>query len=1481
MSRLKLYLFGPPRLERTGVPLDLGRRKAEALLAYLAITDQRHSRDALATLFWPESDSSRGRAGLSRTLSVLNKALGAGWVAADRETVTVNPDADLWVDVIHFQQLLADRRSHGHPDNMVCAACLPMLEEAAGLYQADFLTGFTLPDSPQFDEWQFYQTEGLRRELASALERLGRGYTGQDNLERAIVHVRRWVELEPLEEPARRQLMTLYAQSGQRTAALRQYQVCVELVDRELGVSPQAETTALHERIQQEKDEPQPDLAVQSSTLGYASSYTHSEEFTSAPIVGRAMKQQIRFCTTSDGVGIAYATVGEGPPLVKAANWLSHLEYDWRSPIWRHWLESLSQYHTLIRYDERGNGLSDWDVKDFSVEAWVRDLEAVVEAVGLDRFPLLGMSQGGPVAIAYAARHPEKVSHLILYGTFARGWLRRNPPPEEIEEAETWLKLIKLGWARENPVFRRVFASFFLPEGSSEQVSWFTDLARISTSTENAIRFQTAFYEIDVSDLAPRVTVPTLVLHARHEASVPFDEGRQLAALIPKARLVTLEGKNHIMLAHEPAWPKFLAEVHRFLETAKDQPVEPNPAVKVAAPKQRSKAIAVNDLSVRLHLPPQPTPFIGREVELADMDKLIANPEVRLVTIVGPGGIGKTRLALAAAERQLTRRAVSASATSDSNPQFSHGVYFVSLGPLSSVDHIVPTMAAALGFQLAAEGQQPRSPRQQILGYLRQKRLLLVMDNFEHLLDDVALLAEILQAAPEVKILATSRERLHLYEEQIYPIQGLEFPDWETPEDAAAYTAVKLFLQSARRIQPGFELEHGDLTYLTRICRLVEGLPLGVELAAAWVDMLSMADIATEIRHGLDFLETDTRNIPARHRSIRAVFDASWQHMSEAEREVFPQLSVFRGGFTRTAAQDVAGASLPLLATLANKSLLQYHKSRDRYQIHELLRQYGADKLAEEAVWEREVRNRHGAYYCVALQQRQTDLQGAQQQAALAEIEADGENAHLAWMWAVAEGHVGRLEQALDTLARFYHWRGRIQDGKTVCQLAVDRLSAMSDAESGSSGVERPQVLARVLMWQGRFERLSGHPESAGDLLSKSLALLDGPELTDCDTRSERAFILIEMADIALSAGERQEARQFLEKSLALYQELNNRWGMANALEQLSTVAWNLGANDEARQFAEESLTLRQTLGDQRGVADSLDRLGLIALMGPNQEEIETSRRLLSESITLYEELGDPAKIAVPTGNLGSAFLNSGDFVRARELYEQAVTIFSDYLGTHGVRGIFYRIMVGLAATHLGSYGEAEEHIHMGLGLAQEQADQRSIASAFLGMGRIALVRKDYAGAKQILGESIAIYRDIGQQETLSQALSVLSIADYALGDVADAEQHAYEGLRIVTEIQGLLISYLYALVANALFLAAQDKKERAVELYALAARYPHVANSVWVEAVAGQRMAGVAATLPPETVAAAKTRGQAFDLKQTALELLDELGQWGWSGDS
>lgn len=1159
MSQLRLHLLGPPRLEIDGVPVAIDRRKAVALLVYLAVTapSEGHARDTLATLFWPEYDQRRARATLRNTLWALNKTLAGDWLKINQDNIGLNPDADVWIDVAHFQDLLAACERHGHPLDEICSICLDALTEAVTLYRDDFLTGFTLADSPDFDDWQRFQADSLRQALADALERLVKGQAGQGRFKAAISHARRWLALDPLHEAAHRQLMRLYAQTGQQAAARRQYDECVRILDEELGLLPQAETQALYERIR----------------------------------------------------------IGSIP----------------------------------------------------------------------------------------------------------------HPP-----------------------------------------------------------------------------------------------------SLLP-----------------------------------------PRPA----APPH--------------NLPPQPTPFIGREVELAALGALMADPQVRLVTITGPGGMGKTRLALAAAERQLSRAALNAPPPNEPRPFFPNGIYFVSLAPLSSADQIVPTVAEALNFIFYGGGE----PQQQLLDYLREKQLLLILDNFEPLLTPVSgsdkrasspdgkleggagLVADILQTAPGVQIVVTSRERLELQQEQLYPIQGFEYLDWETLGDAAEYAAVRLFLQSARRIRPDFELGTEDLTFLTHICRLVEGMPLGIELAASWVDILSLADIATEIQHSFDFLETEMRNVPARHRSMRAVFDTSWQRLNESERVVFAQLSVFRGGFTRTAAQQVAvtpdgaPASLRILATLASKSLLQYNKARDRYQVHELLRQYGSEqlsrmeKLAEKPIQERAVRDRHSAYYCAFLQDRESGLKGARQQAVLAEIELESENVLVAWYWAVTQGQIERLAQALEGLGRFYQWRGRYLVGQVAYQRAAQKLEEViiGDEQKGLA----TKILARVLTWQSIFDEQLGHTTIADQLLQKSLELLDDPNLAGQDTRLEKAFALRQMSWKAVHFA--QKAERLLKQSLTLYQAIGDRWAVAESLALLGYFTYRLGDYDEARRMCQEALEFLQDLGDQRETARVLLWLSVVV---QRQGQVEEAERLERDSLTLMKKIGDRYGIADVTRWLGLSVMWNGRFAQAQALVEESLAIFDD-LGHRYMQAVALSTL-GYVVIHLGQYEQVRAHAKMSLPALREIGFTAN-GMVLMQLADLALTDEKYSEARALLRDSVATFREARLQIFLGLPLAKLGYVERALGNLLQARQSLAESLQIANQVGDVWILW-EALPATALLLADQGQPERAVELYALAARYPYIANSRWFEDVAGRHISAVAAALPPEVVAGAQERGRARDLWATVKELLVEL---------
>lgn len=294
------------------------------------------------------------------------------------------------------------------------------------------------------------------------------------------------------------------------------------------------------------------------------------------------MEQQIRFCTADDGVRLAYASFGNGSPIVKVANWVTHLEFDWQSPLWRHWWEELGRTHRVIRYDERGCGLSDRDPAVLSFDAFTGDLETVIDNAGLDRFALLGISQGGTAAIRYAVEHPERVSRLVLCGAYARGRHRRGLTEEQRAEADLLQSIVKVGWGKSDPKFRRVFTALFVPEATEEQKDWFDELMRISTTPEMAVRLRSAWADVDITDLLARCQTPALVAHSRDEVAVPFEEGRLIAAEIPNARLLPLESRNHVLLPDEPAWTTFVTELRRFLGEAPG----PAPIVEDLSPRE-------------------------------------------------------------------------------------------------------------------------------------------------------------------------------------------------------------------------------------------------------------------------------------------------------------------------------------------------------------------------------------------------------------------------------------------------------------------------------------------------------------------------------------------------------------------------------------------------------------------------------------------------------------------------------------------------------------------------------------------------------------------------------------------------------------------------------------------------------------------------------------------------------------------------------
>ena len=522
---MQLRLLGPMAVISGGGPVQLpSSRKTRALLGYLAAEDKPVRRDRLCHLFWEIPDDPK--AALRWSLSKLRGLVGEA-IVADRETAALD-STDLDIDYIELRDFVS---------NGLDQAPTERLEALCASSSGEFMEELDLPNCDDFNAWRIATSEDARGWLDQVCAELVRRDLPADRL---LPHVRAWVERSPHCAEPQEALVRLLAAAGREDEAEQQRALAI----RRLAEAGVPATAALREST---CPEPIP------------------IELAKEPGVKRQpLKQDIRFCRASDGTTLAYSVTGEGPPLVKAANWLNHLEADLGSPLWKHWITALTSIRSVWRYDERGNGLSDWNAL-LNFDAFVDDLESVVDAAGLDRFDLLGISQGAAVAIAYSVRHPERVRKMHLWGGYALGW-RHRADAAEIERREAMLELTRQGWALDNPAYRQMFTSLYLPEGTQEQEDYFNEMQRITTSAENAVALQLVFADINVTDLLGKVTTPTLVGHSTRDAVVPFEAGRALAARIPGARFIAIESPNHLLLETDPGWPKYARIVEEFLE---------------------------------------------------------------------------------------------------------------------------------------------------------------------------------------------------------------------------------------------------------------------------------------------------------------------------------------------------------------------------------------------------------------------------------------------------------------------------------------------------------------------------------------------------------------------------------------------------------------------------------------------------------------------------------------------------------------------------------------------------------------------------------------------------------------------------------------------------------------------------------------------------------------------------------------------------
>lgn len=1008
MPQLALHLLGPFQALFDGISITtFETHKVRALLAYLAVeADRPHSRDELIGLLWPDQPDPAARASLRQALANLRKAIGdrsaeTPYLDITSDSIQFQHSSDVESDVVIFTELIAACRSHAHRRLAACRSCAQRLQQAVELYRGDFLTQLVQLDSEALEEWTLLKRERLHHMALDALYALAEYHDRRGEYDQEQHFARRQLELDPWREEAHRQLMRALACSGQRSAALAQYEVCRHVLKVELGVKPVPETIRLYERIR-------------------------------------------------DG----------------------------------------------------------------------------------------------------------------------------------------------------------------------------------------------------------------------------FDDG-----------------------------------------------------------------LSASTAAVRL--PASPTPFIGREREISEVIELLEDPAHRLVTIVGTGGIGKTRLAVIAA-RELVHA-------------FKDGVTFVSLAALNSIEFLALAILTALDVSL--DGQVDAGT--QLHAYLRQREMLLIIDNWEHLLPQdggIELLAEMLQHAPGLTVLATSRERLGLQAEWLFDLRGLDYPQGLLEAKPETCSATQLFMQRARQVQHQLIFSQADLSAITRICQLVEGLPLAIELAAASVGMLSCAEIADEITAGLQTLTSRFRDVPERHRSVWAAFEHSWNLLSEQGRCALRQVSVFRGGWEAEAAAQVAGASLDTLTVLVDKSLLRREAS-GRFDMHELVRQYARAKLIE-ACEEHPINSRHLGYFARLAEEAERGLRSAEQVMWLKRLESDLDDVRIALTWATSNGDAELGLRLAGALWRFWMLHGHINEGGSWLETLLARTSQAASAPRPDSLEFRQHQAIRAMMLS-RAAWLSivcGNVERAVALADEGLNLS-----RTAGSKAAMGFALVIKGAVAVNCNDWDRARALYEESLTVLDESEHKWYVAAAYYRLGILATLQEDFAGAGVWVEKSLTLFRNLGDRVSVADALFMLAQVV---DSQNETAKAISLLQESLALNRELGAKGHMLIRAlYALGSIALGQGDLEQAGQLYQECLTRSRDI----GVTSLIGEALYGLAlvAQYQGKLERAAELLEESLSIEREHEKQAWITNIQRSLGDIAASMDQPDRALRLYAESLVLSQGMQSErweiaESLGQIAAVL-----------------------------------------------------------------------------------------------------------------------------
>ncbi len=838
---------------------------------------------------------------------------------------------------------------------------------------------------------------------------------------------------------------------------------------------------------------------------------------------------------------------------------------------------------------------------------------------------------------------------------------------------------------------------------------------------------------------AGRTLIERYIRRGEYRTAIRY--ARQLLAMTPWQE--SIHRRLMWLLAHTGRRDEALAQYERCRRLLADE-LGVEPMAETTALYER--ILAAREIKPP-PLPPQPTPFVGREGEIRGIIRRLTNRRCRLLTLWGPGGVGKTRLALQVAHRL--------------RESFLHGVYFVPLATTSppAIPHLPYAIAGTL--QVALQGGV--DPTTRLLDFLREKELLLVLDNFEHLMDGVPFLARLLEAAPEVKLLVTSRERLRSRWEWLFEVHGLPVPE-HGEERPRRFAGIKLFLQEAHRIRPHFD-DEGAMEAIIRICRAVEGLPLGIELAAALLDEHTATEIAAGIEQRLDFLRSPMQDIPRRHRSLQAAFEHSWSLLGEHERRAFRRLAVFRGSFDAEAAAAIADIPPALLATLEAKSLLR-RTPDNRYEMLEVLRQYAEEQLRQAGEEWEEIHIRHCAYYTGRLRQLWADMRHGKVADPSVRLSPLLDNARTAYRWAVRRGNWQAVGHLLPPLLDFYMRRSWFREGERAAIEAVTILrQVVAEGEP-----EARALLGSSLSRLGMIAQALGRYDEARALLEESLQLAE-----EAGDQWEVAFALNNLAIITTSGGHYRAANRLFERSLALFVAAGDRRMEAVLLNNLGLTYRVLGEHEEARRLCQESLRRCREGGFRTEEARAILSLGIVA---HSQEHYEEAIRHYRQGLALFRALGDRWGEAMTLGNLGAALTEQGAYAAARRVLTESLALrraVGDRLGS-----VIALNNLGRVAARQGAFDAAFTYLSEALALAEAIP---SVPVALDALAEIARLREQQGEAEEALKLAAFVARHPATDDLTRREMETLvtSLAQRLPPAAMTAARQWGEGQKVMT----------------------------------------------------------------------------------------------------